>query len=58
VCLDTLAAAHAEAGNFEPAVKWVKRAIDLAPPAAHESLRERLALYEKEKPYRLKQDEK
>ena len=49
--LDTLAAAHAEAGDFEKAVKYQKQAIELDKPNEKE-YRERLALYEAKKPYR------
>ena len=49
--IDTLAAAHAEAGNFDEAVRWEKRAIEFAPPASKKEMAERLALYESHKPY-------
>ena len=50
--LDTLAAAYAEVGRFNDAVKWQKRSIEYAPDAIKEELRSRLALYETGKPYR------
>ena len=45
----TLAAAHAEAGDFTSAVRWQKRAIELAPEQTR--LRTRLASYQIRKPY-------
>jgi tetratricopeptide (TPR) repeat protein len=51
--LDILAAAHAEAGAFEPAVKWESRAIELvSDDEARENYRNRLELYRQKKPYR------
>ena len=52
--LDTLAAAYAEDGRFEDAVRTTKRAIELAegnPELANE-FRRRLSIYELGKPYR------
>ena len=53
--LDTLAAAHAETGSFEQAIRWQKKAIKAAPPdsTARREFVARLALYEKKLPYRL-----
>jgi tetratricopeptide (TPR) repeat protein len=50
--LDTLAAAHAEAGNFADAVKYEKLAIERSVSADHGELDLRLALYLTHQPYR------
>ena len=53
--LDTLAAAYAEAGQFDDAVKWQKKVLerpDAQSPAALEQAKARLKLYEAKKPYR------
>jgi tetratricopeptide (TPR) repeat protein len=51
--LDTLAAAYAEVGKFEDALKWEKKAMALYhDPASVEECRPRLKLYEAGKPYR------
>jgi tetratricopeptide (TPR) repeat protein len=52
--LDTLAASYAEAGNFDAAVKWQQKAIDLKPDDAKfvKSAKTRLELYKNHKPYR------
>jgi tetratricopeptide (TPR) repeat protein len=47
--LDTLAAAHASAGNFTEAIRWVERAIEINDNDAY---RGRLELYRKKQPYR------
>jgi tetratricopeptide (TPR) repeat protein len=49
--LETLAAGYAEAGQFEQAVKWQTRALDLTPPALGSELQARLELYRTGKPY-------
>jgi tetratricopeptide (TPR) repeat protein len=52
--LDTLAAAHAEAGNFDQAIKYQKEGLLLAKaePKLLAEARQRLSLYEQHKPYR------
>jgi len=50
-CLDTLAAAYAESGDFENAIKWQQQAIDLAPSDQKERFQSRLALYREGKPF-------
>lgn len=49
--LDSLAAAHAETGNFEQAVRWQSKALELAPEPMKPSLRQRLELYTSNKPF-------
>ena len=50
--LATLAAAHAEAGDFTEAIHWQTKAMNLAPANAQVHLRSRLALFQAGKPYR------
>lgn len=52
--VDTLAAAYAEAGDFDSAIKYQQKAIDLNPNDAIfvKRAKQRLALYKKHKPYR------
>jgi tetratricopeptide (TPR) repeat protein len=53
--LDTLAAAYAEAGEWEDAVKWQEDAVRLAEvshPKDVKGMRERLALYKEKRPFR------
>lgn len=52
--IDTLAAAHAEAGEYDEAVKWQKRVVDAVGPSGGDDARARLRLYEQGKPYREK----
>lgn len=49
--MDTLAAAHAENGNFKEAVRWATKALEAHP--SDQGFRERLSLYEKQIPYRI-----
>jgi tetratricopeptide (TPR) repeat protein len=53
-CLDTLGAAHAEAGHFDAALESANKALKLAPAESQELIRERIAFYRDKKPYRLK----
>jgi tetratricopeptide (TPR) repeat protein len=52
--LDTLAAAYAEAGDFEKAVEYQKKAAALAvgDKELEADLRSRIALYERKQPFR------
>ena len=50
--LDTLAAAYAEAGDFDKAVQWQIKAIKEAPREEKPNLRDRLAQYQQGQPYR------
>jgi len=54
--VDTLAAAYAETGDFDSAVKWQKESLDLLPekqrPVHQNGFEERLKLYQVDKPYR------
>jgi tetratricopeptide (TPR) repeat protein len=51
-CLATLAAAFAEAGRFDLAVRWQKQALEAPTFARDEGARQRLQLFEDKKPYR------
>ena len=51
--IDTLAAAHAEAGDFAQAMEYQKQAIRLAPLADRNNMHKRLALFQQRTPYRL-----
>ena len=52
-CLETLAAAEAESGDFDAAVKWQARALELVKDdEVKPRFRERLELFGKKQPYR------
>jgi tetratricopeptide (TPR) repeat protein len=51
-CLGTLAAAHAEAGDFEEARRWARESLRLAPQPEQQGCKERLKCYKEERPYR------
>ena len=50
--LDTLAAAYAETGDFESAVKWQTKAMELADESNRKEIREHLDLLKAGKPIR------
>jgi len=53
-CAESLAAAHAEVGNFAEAVKWQTKAVELAQKGPDRAERKsQLELYRSGKPYRL-----
>ena len=54
LCLDTLAAAYAESGDFDNAVKWLGSALELASgdPRTAEHYKARLKLFREKTPYR------
>ena len=49
--LDTLAAAYAEAGNFDKAVHWQQKSLDAASDDQKTEFDQRLKLYQAKKPY-------
>ncbi len=56
--LDTLAAAHAEAGDFDSAVKWQTKAIELLTDTKEkDDFQKRLKLYQERKVYVLTDSE-
>jgi tetratricopeptide (TPR) repeat protein len=52
--IDTLAAAYAESGQFDEAVKWQMKSLELLGPAGKTATayRQRLKIYQDHKPYR------
>lgn len=51
--VETLAAASAECGDFPAAVRWQEKALELAPPAARNSVAAKRDLYRSGKPLRV-----
>ena len=50
--LDTLAAAYSETADFDAAVKWQKKAVQLAGAESQKGMKSRLKRYEEKKPHR------
>ncbi len=50
--VDTLAAAYAEAGNFEKAIENAKKALDLAPEKEIDDIKKRIESFESKQPIR------
>ncbi len=50
--LSTLAAAYAENGDFDKAVEWSKKAVEISVESLKEPLKKELACYEAHKPWR------
>jgi len=50
--VDTLAAAYAESGNFDEAVRWQEKAVELAPDDRKDHYRINLKLYKSGMPFR------
>jgi Flp pilus assembly protein TadD len=53
VTFDTLAAAQANAGDFEAAMNSARRAIELAPTDERDAYKARLVMYQQARPYRI-----
>ena len=47
-------AAQAESGGFAAALDSAKKSLAIAPTESQDQIRERIALYQDKKPYRLK----
>ena len=54
--LSTLAASFAESGNFDNAVEWSQKAVDMDDPENAEQLAKELQSYQKKEPWRERQD--
>ncbi|MFP6649359.1 MAG: tetratricopeptide repeat protein [Pirellulaceae bacterium] len=56
--LSTLAAAYAETGDFDTAIKWSSKAVEISQEDIQDQLKDELKSYKKGKPWReLKEDE-
>lgn len=56
--LSTLASAYAEAGDYDQAIKWSAKAVELGEKHLKKQLQEELDSYKKKKPWREKQETK
>ncbi len=56
--LSTLASGYAEVGNFEMAIKWSSKAVELGEGEMKEQLQKELDSYKESKPWREKQETK
>jgi tetratricopeptide (TPR) repeat protein len=54
--LSTLAASFAESGNFDTAIEWSQKAVDMDDPENDEQLAKELASYQKKQPWREQQE--
>lgn len=54
--LSTLASAYAESGDWENAVKWSTKAVDMSDPEIKEQLQKELNSYKEKKPWRESQN--
>lgn len=55
--LSTLAAAYAETGDFDNAVKWSQKSVDVGDKDIQDQLKQELESYRQKKPWREKKDE-
>jgi tetratricopeptide (TPR) repeat protein len=54
--LSTLAAGYAEAGQWDEALKWSRKAVEMGDESIKDQLKKELASYEDKKPWRERQD--
>jgi len=50
--VDTLSSAYAENGDFESAIKWLEKAVEMNPTNVVDSRKKKMALFKAGKPYR------